>query len=181
MIERLIRLLLHRRWVVLGIAALITLLGAMSLSRLSFDNTVESWFLEGDPDLVVYDHFTATFKADQIIVVGLFAEDVFAADVLAAVEAISAGAASLRFADRVQSVTRSPVAAIRFDDPGFRGAVLESPLLRQQFLSPGLDATAIVIHYAREGFPVSELKYGECENMQIGITISWALCLFHMK
>jgi predicted RND superfamily exporter protein len=151
MIERLIRLLLHRRWVILAIAALITLLGAMSLPRLSFDNTVESWFLEGDPDLVIYDHFTATFKADQIIVVGLFAEDIFAADVLAAVERISAGAASLRFADRVQSVTRSPVAAIRFDNAGFREAVLESPLLRQQFLSPALDATAIVIHYARQG------------------------------
>ena len=151
MIERLIRLLLRRRWVVLAVALLVTVLAAVSVSSLNFDNTVETWFLEGDPDLAVYDHFTATFKADQIIVVGLFADDVFASDVLAAVNRISTAAATLRFADRVQSVTRSPVATSRFDNPGFRAAVLESPLLRQQFLSPGLDATAIVIHYAREG------------------------------
>ncbi len=36
------------------------------MPRISFDNSVESWFLESDPSIAVYDKFIETFKADQI-------------------------------------------------------------------------------------------------------------------
>ncbi len=149
--ERLVRLLLRRRWVVLGVAVLVTAALATLLPRLSFDNTIETWFVETDPDLAIYDHFTETFRADQVIVVGLFANDVFTPEVLAAVDRISTSVEKLRFTDRVRSVTQAPGSPGGFHEAGFREAVLESPLLREQFLSPDLDATAIVIHYAREG------------------------------
>ena len=151
MAERLVRLVLRRRRVILVISLLVVLAASASLSRLGFDNTVETWFLDGDPDLAVYDHFIETFSADQIVVVGVFAADVFEPAVLDGVHRISTAAADLRFADRVQSVTRSLAAGHAHNEPGFRAAVLRSPLLRQQFLSDELDATAIVIHYARAG------------------------------
>ena len=151
MAERLVRLVLRRRPVVLAITLLALLAASASLSRLEFDNTVESWFLDDDPDLAVYDHFIETFSADQIIVVGVFADNVFEPAVLDVVHRISTAAADLQFADRVQSVTASPSPAPAHTDPGYRDAILGSPLLRRQFLSADLDATAIVIQYARAG------------------------------
>ena len=149
--ERLVRLVLRRRRVVLAISLLALVVASASLSKIGFDNTVETWFLDDDPDLAIYDHFGETFSGDQIVVVGVFAADVFAPAVLDAVDRISTAAAELRFADRVQSITASPTAAPAITEPDFREAVLESPLLRQQLLSDGLDATAIVIQYARAG------------------------------
>ena len=151
MSQRFVRLVLRRRRVVLAVSLLVLLAASASMSKLGFDNTVETWFLEGDPDLAVYDHFTDTFNGDQIVVVGVFARDVFDAAVLDGVDRISTAASALPFADWVQSITVSPAAAPSHEDPDFRGAVLESPLLRQQLLSEELDATAIVIHYARAG------------------------------
>ena len=151
MAERLVRLVLRRRRVVLVFSLLVLLAASAALPKISFDNTVETWFLDDDPELAIYDHFSETFSGDQIVVVGVFAADIFASDILRAVDRISAAAAELRFAERVQSVTASSPAAPAFTEPGFREAVLGSPLLRRQLLSDALDATAIVIQYARAG------------------------------
>jgi hydrophobe/amphiphile efflux-3 (HAE3) family protein len=153
MVERLIRLLLGGRWVVLVSLAVVVVLSAVSVSRISFDNSIESWFLDEDPSLAVYDHFTETFNADQIVIVGIFADDVFDADVLVAIDRISVAAAHLKFADRVQSITHSSLARRigGLDTPNFREQILASPLQRNVLLSPDSSATAIVIHYAREG------------------------------
>ena len=122
MAERLVRLVLRRRRVVLVISLLVLVAASASLSRIGFDNTVETWFLDGDPDLAVYDHFGETFNGDQLVVVGVFAADVFAPAVLDAVDRISNAAAELRFAERVQSITASPAAAPAFTEAGFREA-----------------------------------------------------------
>ncbi len=151
MSERFIRLVLGSRWVVLLVAAAITALSAAFLSRISFDNSIETWFLADDPNLAVYNRFTERFKADQIVIVGLFADDVFAPDVLAAVDQISQRAAGLKYAERVHSITRSVARVVAYDEPGFRDAVLDSPLQRELLLSSTNDATAIVIYYNREG------------------------------
>ena len=74
MSQRFVRLVLRRRRVVLAVSLLVLLAASASMSRLGFDNTVETWFLEGDPDLAVYDHFTDTFHGDQIVVVGCIAD-----------------------------------------------------------------------------------------------------------
>ena len=103
MVERLIRLLLGGRWVILVLLIAVTRLSAVSVSRISFDNSLEAWVLDEDPGLAVYDHFTETFNADQIVIVGLFAEDVFVTDVLAAVDQRSVAVEQLKFAVRVQS------------------------------------------------------------------------------
>jgi predicted RND superfamily exporter protein len=153
MVERLIRLLLGGRWVIVVLLIAVTLISAASVSRISFDNSIEAWFLDEDPSLAVYNHFTETFNADQIVIVGLFAEDVFDADVLAAIDKISIAVEQLRFAERVQSITHTSLAARigGFDAPGFRQQILASPLQRNLLLSRDNEATAIVVYYAREG------------------------------
>ena len=149
MAVRLIRLLFERRWVVLGLAAAVVALSAVSVSRIQFDNTIETWFLDEDPSLAVYNHFTETFRSDQIIVVGVFADDVFAPRVVAAIDQLSDAAAGLEYADRVRSITRSAFTSP--DSSDLRAEVLASPLLRSTLLSKDGGATAIVIHYSRDG------------------------------
>jgi predicted RND superfamily exporter protein len=153
MLGRLIRLLLGGRWVVLVPLAAIVVVSATSVSRIKFDNSIETWFLDEEPSLAIYDHFSATFNADQIVIVGLFAEDVFDKDVLAAIDQISVAVAKLKFADRVQSITHTSLAERigGFEAPDFREQILASPLQRGLLLSPDNNATAIIVHYAREG------------------------------
>jgi predicted RND superfamily exporter protein len=153
MVEQFIRLLLASRWVVLVLLVAVVVVSAASVSRIKFDNSIEAWFLDEDPSLAIYDHFSETFNADQIVIVGLFAEDVFDADVLAAIDQISVAVAQLRFADRVQSITHTSLVERigGFDTPNFREQILASPLQRSLLLSPDNNATAIVVHYAREG------------------------------
>ena len=153
MVEQFIRLLLASRWVVLVLLVAVVVVSAASVSRIKFDNSIEAWFLDEDPSLAIYDHFSETFNADQIVIVGLFAEDVFDTDVLAAIDQISVAVAQLRFADRVQSITHTSLVERigGFDTPNFREQILASPLQRSLLLSPDNNATAIVVHYAREG------------------------------
>jgi hydrophobe/amphiphile efflux-3 (HAE3) family protein len=138
---------------VLVALAVVTILAAAALPRLNFDNSIESWFLETDPSLAVYDEFIETFKADQIVVVGFFAENVFGDDVLQVIDRVSAEAAKLDFVERVQSITQSSVARRigGFEKPDFEEQVLASPLQRVSLISPDADATAVVIHYSRDG------------------------------
>ncbi|RZV38285.1 MAG: hypothetical protein EX272_03100 [Chromatiales bacterium] len=147
------QLLVRNRWAILVMLAALTVLSIIAISRIEFDNSVESWFLDTDPSLATYNRFTETFRSDQIVIAGIFADDVLSPDVLVAVDRISAAAARLRFADDVQSLTHS--AAVRriggIDAPEYRSALLASPLQRALLLSPDNTATAIVIHYAREG------------------------------
>ncbi len=137
----------------LAALALVTAVAALFIPRIEFDNSIEAWFLEQDPSLAIYDRFTATFRADQIVVIGLFAEDLFAPDVLSVIDAVSQAAHDLEFAERVQSITNSGLAGqIRgFAAPDFRERILASPLHRAALLSEHADATAIIVYYAREG------------------------------
>ena len=147
------QLLVRNRWAILLTLAALTALSVAAISRIEFDNSVESWFLDTDPSLATYDRFTEVFKSDQIVIAGIFADDILAPDVLAAVDQISEAAAKLRFADHVQSLTHSAglgqVGGI--NAPEYRSTLLASPLQRALLLSPDNTATAIVIHYAREG------------------------------
>ncbi len=142
-----------RRWIVLVLLTVVTFFAAAAASRVHFDSSIESWFIESDPSLETYNRFTDIFKADQIVVVGIFADDVFDSGVLRAVQQISDRAAELDFVERVQSITNSALArrvgGIMAAD--FREEVLASPLQRESLLSSDADATAIVIYFSRAG------------------------------
>ena len=131
----------------------VTLVSAATASRVNFDSSIESWFIESDPSLATYNAFTDTFGADQIVVVGVFADDVFDGSILRAVQQVSDQAGGLQFVERVQSITNSAI--VRrvggIESAGFRERVLASPLQRATLLSADARATAIVIYYSRAG------------------------------
>lgn len=153
MSERFIHWLLNQRWMILVVVTALTLLSVATASRVNFDSSIESWFIESDPSLATYNTFTDIFGADQIIVVGVFADDIFDGRILRAVQQISDQAGELQFVDRVQSITNSPIARRigGIDSAGFRKQVLASPLQRETLLSADAHATAVVIYYSRAG------------------------------
>lgn len=151
--ERLIQLLIARRWLVLAVITIITIVAAGLATRVRFDNSIESWFLENDPNLAVYDKFTETFKADQIVIVGIFAGNIFEPAVLRAIDQIATAAADLEYVERVQSVTNSGIVRRSggIESAGFRDLVVASPLQFGSLVSEDEGAAAIVIDFARAG------------------------------
>jgi hydrophobe/amphiphile efflux-3 (HAE3) family protein len=151
--ERIIRLLLARRWFVLVVLTVFTFIAGSFATRVSFNNSLESWFLENDPSLAIYDRFTRLFTADQIVVVGIFADDVFRPAVIQAVDRITIAAGQLEHVERVHSITNSAIAARAdgIENPAFREQVMQSPLQLGLSVSENGDATAIVIYFSRAG------------------------------
>ena len=151
--ERLIQLLIARRWLVLAVITIITIVAAGLATRVRFDNSIESWFLENDPNLAVYDKFTETFKADQIVIVGIFARNIFEPAVLRAIDQIATAAADLEYVERVRSVTNSGIVRRSggIENAGFRDLVVASPLQFGSLVSEDEGAAAIVIDFARAG------------------------------
>ena len=54
--------------VTLTLIAIVTGLAAMLASKVTFQNTIEAWFVEDDPAFANYDEFGAHFAADETVV-----------------------------------------------------------------------------------------------------------------
>jgi hydrophobe/amphiphile efflux-3 (HAE3) family protein len=146
------RLLANRIPVMLALLVL-TLAAAASATRLQADQSIEAWFLEDDPGLEAYDRFTRQFAADELVMVGLFADNVLTPERLAIVANLARAIEQLEHVHRTQSIIDSPITdrVGGYMDAGFTAAVLASPLLTNSLLTPDGSATAILVHYARSG------------------------------
>ena len=72
-----VNFLMQRRLFVIAVLVCITA-GALFFSlKVRFDSSIEIWFLENDPNLEAYHDFLDRFEGDEIIVIGVFADDVF--------------------------------------------------------------------------------------------------------
>ena len=107
------KIVISRRWVIISAIAIVTLLAGSSISRINFDNSIESWFLESDPSLATYDRFINTFRADQIVVVGVFADDIFDPDILGVLDELTFRASDLEFVERLSD--RASIVFYRID------------------------------------------------------------------
>jgi predicted RND superfamily exporter protein len=139
---------------------LLTIAASFPAARVHFDNSIELWFSEDDPELAIYEQFSQQYEADQIIVIGIFGDDVFAATTLSIVDRISTAAAELEYSFRVNSITRSVLAARLEDgflDPHFRDTVMASPILNGTLVSSDGTGAAIVVYLSRAG-ETAELK-----------------------
>ena len=124
--ERLPRAVLKWRKAIYAAVILLSILAAWLASGLQFDNSIETWFLEGDPNLAGYKEFLERFGADELTVVALFAPDVYAPEVVAAIDRITKGAEPLEHVYRVSSLTN--VSTFERTD----GAVRVAPLVGSQ-------------------------------------------------
>ena len=101
----LVRAILRHRIAVLAATAVVSVVAALYASRVGLESSIEIWFLEDDPTLVSYREFLDRFGADEFAVVGVFARDVFAPEVVKAVERVSEAARDVPWAYRVTSLT----------------------------------------------------------------------------
>jgi len=162
-----IGLLRHRR-IVAVVIGLITVLALASTLRLRFENSIDTWFLDDDPDVVTYNAFLDHFEADEITILALLCDDVFAPDALAAIDRITRAAEQAPHTHRVRSLTNIEIARVIDDGiaigplvdelPRTVGAAevirrlaLDNAMLIGGMVAPDSKATAILIELAREG------------------------------
>jgi predicted RND superfamily exporter protein len=167
----LLRGLLLRRVIVLIAIGAITAVAILGAVRLRFDSSIEIWFLDNDPSLVTYRSFLKRFAADEVAVVGVFADDVFDPQVLRGVKQLGRALEKAPHALRVRSLATVKVFD-NTDDEGLkiapvyseapksdaerkalRGKTLQNKLLRGTLVSPDGRATAIIVEMkaARDG------------------------------
>lgn len=123
-----IEFVVRRRIAVLLLIGLLSLLAAVGASRVGFDSSIEVWFLEDDPDLVTYKDFLKRFQADEIVVVGVFAEDVFTPEVLGVVDTLSREAEKAPYVHRVRSLTNTRIFRTSGDTIEIAPLVADVPL-----------------------------------------------------
>jgi uncharacterized protein len=91
----------HSLLLLAGLVIVTVGLGAMA-TRISVDNSLRVWFVEGDPALVAYDRYKETFGNDEIIVVA--ATDPESVYTPAALERIRAASKALEAHPKVRRV-----------------------------------------------------------------------------
>jgi len=145
----------------LGIAA-ISATAVASLDALRFQSSLEIWFLEDDPELLVHREFLERFQRNEVALLGVFADDVFKPEVLACIQRLTDTIAQAPFVARVRSLATAesfldadgdfgiaPLMPSAPTDPAdaraLRARVMENPLLRGHFVSADATAAAIVI------------------------------------
>lgn len=103
------RKVLEHRIAVVALAAGISAVAGIYSARVGLESSIEIWFLEDDSTLTSYHQFLDRFDADEFTVVGLFAEDVFAPNVIEAVRWMTERAREAPHAHRVISLATVPV------------------------------------------------------------------------
>ena len=69
--ERIAGGLYDRRWAALGACLLLTAVAVVPALRVTVDNSIQRWFVEGDPALASYRSFQATYGNDETVLVAL--------------------------------------------------------------------------------------------------------------
>ncbi len=170
--QRVLNLPLRAPRATLAVMLAITLVFAFFARSIKVDSSIEELLPAHDPDRAYYDDAVATFGSEGIIVVGVFADDVFAPATLAKIGAASERLAALEGVREVLSLTT--VKSIEVGDFGLatgrlmralpktaeeaaalRAKVLANPLYVKNVVSP--DATAAGISVVFE--PMSDEEF----------------------
>ncbi len=114
--RRFIEAVVRRPILVLVLAAILSTVASYGALQTEFDASIEIWFLEDDPQILSYRRFGEIFGADEFLVVGLFAQDVFDPQVLGAMERLVSQLAMLDEVERVESLLSARTIEARDDD-----------------------------------------------------------------
>jgi hydrophobe/amphiphile efflux-3 (HAE3) family protein len=156
----------------LRLAVVVTVLAvsvaaAWASARVRFESDVEIWFLDDDPQLATYHEFRRLFRTDELVVAGVFAEDVFDPAVLAGVADLAAAFEAVPGVHRVRALTGARRFEARGDDVAVvplvphlpltattaaevRRAALADPLIRGLLVSEDARAAAVVVELDAE-------------------------------
>jgi len=163
---------LRRRWLTLALLAGATVLFALQIPRIVFRVSPEGMVVKGHPDTLYYAQYVKEFGTDEIVLIALFAEDVFTREVLDTVVRLTE---RIRVDDNVQKVlSLSSVNDIRGSQEGveispffselpetpsglekIRAQVHENPLVYGNLVSQDDRSTLILVelHLWGDDFP----------------------------
>lgn len=106
-LQSLLHGVLRFRGALLIILALATGAAIWTSQTVGFASEVEIWFLDDDPELVTYRAFLETFQTDELVVVGVFAEDVFAPSTLDSIDRLTEALSKVKGVRRVRSLSNA--------------------------------------------------------------------------
>ncbi len=133
--------ILRRRWLTLALLAGATLLFALQIPRIVFRVSPEGMVVKGHPDTLYYVEYVEEFGTDEIVLIALFAEDVFTHKALDSVVRLTE---KIQGYDNVQKVlSLSSVNDIRGSPEGVEIAPFFSELPKT---APGLEEIRAQVH-----------------------------------
>jgi predicted RND superfamily exporter protein len=147
----------RRRWLCLFGVFLLTVVAGMGASRVGVDNSVEIWFLDGDPALESWNAFQDVFGNDEVVVLALHRDDgVLTQEGMERLADVGARALSVEGIEDVVSLATVETISSGEDwlevapvwsgtvDSDFKAEVLADPLLVRRLVSED-GKTAVVL------------------------------------
>lgn len=159
-------IVLRGRGPILAAIAVVSLLAAVSYSRLEVANNIDAWFPPDDPDYLRYRDFRERFEGEDTLYVVIRAPDLFTHEALARIDTLTRTIARLPQVTRTLSLTNvedvrgtaegieiAPlVPTPELDGPALRALrarVLADPFFPGRLVSPDGRTTAIVVELGR--------------------------------
>ncbi|MEP7702798.1 MMPL family transporter [Paraglaciecola sp. 25GB23A] len=132
---------------------LLTVIALIFAAKVKQEQSLKVWFPENDPAILSYEQFSNTFSADEIIVIGVFADDIFEPTIWDAIDEITQASKNIPFVHTVSSITSlaNYYPPLEEGDPSVREQVLANSLLPGTFVSHDGKTGAIIIQILREG------------------------------
>lgn len=160
--RRLVQNILKHKALALVLLSVTTVFAGYQALGLRYDQNIAVWFLKDDPSIVSYRSFLERFEADQIVVIGMFGDDVFSPEYLQSIDAVTRAAEAAPNVHRVLSITNVSVPQGEGIDvhigklvqtlptneqqaSELRRRILEDPLLVANFTNPTGTATAVIV------------------------------------
>ena len=97
-------LIKHKNAALITILIISTIAALLSLT-VNFDNSLEIWFLENDPNLNTYKDYVKRFEADQFTLVVINTDDIFTPEHLKIIDEITSLSKDAKNAHNVRSIT----------------------------------------------------------------------------
>ena len=119
--------IIRYRLVIQGTVIALLSISVLRLPELRTDNSISSWYTEGDSALKSYDHFLNTFGNDDVIVCGLW--DSFSYDHpqrVSAIQSLQEGFEELQGVDYVSSYLDFPFQYLSDDVLTLRGLAISA-------------------------------------------------------
>ena len=152
---------------VLALVLALSVAAGWSSTRVRFESDVELWFLDDDPQIATYHEFLRLFRTDELVVAGVFADDVFTPEVLAGLDALSRAFAEVPMVHRVRALTNARRFEAQGDDVAIvplvpalpltaaaaadvRRVALADPLIAGLLAAPDGRAAAVVVELSAE-------------------------------
>jgi len=132
---------------ILVLALILTVVAAISATRVSFNNSIDIWFLENDSDVRDYQHFNARFGGDEVAIIGVFSNDIFHPECLALIGRLTAAAANAPFALQSTSISSRG----EQDPEKLKRSALNSTLDRGTLVAADGMAAAVIVELSRDG------------------------------